>query len=391
MLDRQLQLPKDKNFFLFGARNTGKTTLIETQFNKNHTFFIDLLDSEQEMRFAKSPNELFQIVKALPESISHVVIDEIQKVPSLLNEVQRLLKDKSRYFIMTGSSARKLKYGGANLLAGRAFVYHLYPLTFIELKDQFNLHAALEWGTLPEVFAYQTEQDKRQFLMSYAHTYLKEEVWGEHLVRKLDPFRQFLEIAAQTNGKIVNHAKIARDVHADDKTIKTYFQILEDTLLGFYLEPYHISIRKRQSEKPKFYLFDIGITRALTHSLSIPLQSSNYAYGEAFEHFLILECVRLNEYYRLDFRFSYIRTPSDVEVDLVIERPGKKTLFIEIKSTKQVTIEMLSSFIQLCKATKNIKAICLSNDPYAKIIDEVTIFPWKLGLEQIFTNPNFDE
>lgn len=384
MIKRALILPKRKSFFLFGPRNTGKTTLIESQFDPKASVFFDLLDTAQEARFSKRPGELYDIVISLPDSITHVVIDEIQKVPKLLDEVQRLMKLKKWFFILTGSSARKLKHGGANLLAGRAFVYNLYPFSFIELTSNFNLKHALQWGTLPEVFECETAEEKSKFLSSYAHTYLKEEIWGEHLIRQLEPFRRFLEIAAQANGKLINYSKIARDVNVDEKTIKVYFQILEDTLIGFYLEPFHQSVRKRQKEKPKFYFFDTGVVRALAGLLSVPLQESTNGYGNVFEHYVITECVRLGSYYKPEYRFSHIRTASDVEVDLVIERPGSTTLLIEIKSSRQVMREQLASFMRLSNDIPNSAAICLSNDPYKKQLDNITVYPWEHGLKEIF-------
>lgn len=164
---------------------------------------------------------------------------------------------------MTGSSARQLRRGGANLLAGRAFVYYLHSLSCFELQDEFDLEKALQWGTLPRTFSLDESIEKNEFLRSYADTYLKEEIWNEQVIRKLHPFRCFLEVAAQCNGKIINYANISRDVGVDDKTIKEYFLILEDTMIGFFLEPFHNSFRKRLVEKPKFYFFDPGVVRAL--------------------------------------------------------------------------------------------------------------------------------
>ena len=384
LIPRLLTLPAKHSLFLFGARNTGKSTLIEKQFHGEHSVFFDLLDQEQLDRFQGRSNQFYDTVKALPKHVSHIIVDEIQKLPNLLNDVQRLMKDKSKYFIMTGSSARKLKQGGANLLAGRAFVYHLYPFSFIELDHQFHLNEVLQWGSLPEIMACDSDQERRQFLTSYAHTYLKEEIWDEQFIRQLDPFRRFLEVAAQSNGTLINYTNIARDVRVDDKTVKAYFEILEDTLIGFFLEPYHESVRKRQSGKPKFYFFDTGVTRALARQLSIPLQEKTHAYGNAFEHYIINECVRLGRYLQPEFRFSYIRTPSNVEVDLVVERPGQSTLLIEIKSTTNVTKPMLSSLLRLSKDIKHSEAICLSNDTFARKLDHATIYPWREGLKFIF-------
>ncbi len=343
-----------------------------------------MLDSAEEDRFARNPNELFQITTALPSTITHVIIDEIQKVPRLLDIVQQLMRKTHLYFIMTGSSARKLKHGGANLLAGRAFVYHLFPFTSIELGSAFNLDAALRWGTLPEIFTFQNDEEKQEFLHAYAHTYLKEEIWGEHLIRGLDPFRRFLEVAAQGNGKIINFSNIARDVGVTDKTISSYFSILEDTLIGFFLEPFHHSFRKRLSNKPKFYFFDPGVVRALSRLTSVPLVAQTNGYGNAFEHFIILECMRLNEYSRREYRFSYLRTINDAEIDLVVERPGQPLLCIEIKSATNVGPEDIRTFTTLRQDLPDAEAIVLCNEKYSKKIDNVTVLPWQQGLREYF-------
>ncbi len=385
LVSRLLELPKKHDFLLFGPRNTGKSTLIEQSYPAQSTFTIDLLDSDEEDRFARDPNELSQIVNALPDSITHVVIDEIQKVPRLLDVIHRLMKKKTRpYFIMTGSSARKLKVSGANLLAGRAFVYHLFSLTSFELGPLFNLDNALRWGTLPQIFTYQTDLEKQEFLHAYAHTYLKEEIWNEHLIRQLDPFRRFLEVAAQCNGKIINFSNIARDVGVNNKTIRDYYSILEDTLVGFYLEPFHHSFRKRLHNKPKFYFFDTGVVRALARYTSVALLPQTNGYGNAFEHFIILECMRLAEYHRLEYRFTYLRTINDVEIDLIVERPGKPLLCIEIKSATSVGPEDISAFSRLCKDIPHAEAVVFCNEKYAKKIDEVLVLPWQQGIQKYF-------
>ena len=386
MFTRLLQLPLKRSYFLFGARNTGKTTWVEHTYPERERLIIDLLDSQEESRFSQNPNELYSIVEALPDPIHHVIIDEVQKVPKLLDIVQRLMKKTSKQFIMTGSSARKLKQGGANLLAGRAFVHHLYPLTHLECAEAFDLTNALQWGTLPTLFQCENDHEKESFLQAYAHTYLKEEIWGEQIIRKLDPFRRFLEVAAQCNGKIINFSNIARDVGVDDKTIKSYYAILEDTLIGFFLDPYHHSFRRRLTEKPKFYFFDTGIVRALTRLTGMPLFPETGAYGNAFEHFIILECLRLSDYFRKNYRFSYLRTPSDVEIDLVVERPGAPLLCIEIKSATRVNAEDLHSFYQITKDLPNSEALCLCQEKYPKKMGHIMVLPWARGLKEYFTN-----
>ncbi len=384
MYQRILQLPKKKHFFLFGARNTGKSTLIKKLFDHEASRYIDLLNSEDEDRYRQNPNTLASEVEALPHSIHHVIIDEIQKNPKLLDIVQILMGRTDKTFIMTGSSARKLKHGGANLLAGRAFVYHLYPLSVFELGDDFNLNHALRWGTLPGITQCDNDLERQEFLNAYAHTYLKEEIITEQAVRNLDPFRKFLEVAAQCNGKIINYSNIARDVGANDKTIKAYYSILEDTLIGFMLDAYDGSFRKRLSQKPKFYFFDPGVVRALSRLTSVDLTPQTSAYGNAFEHFIILECIKLSDYHRKDYRFSYLRTPSDVEIDLVVERPGKPLLCIEIKSSNNLHPEDISSFKQITAEIPNCEAIVLSQDKYAKRFNHVLALPWRQGVEELF-------
>jgi predicted AAA+ superfamily ATPase len=385
MFSRLRQFSNRHSFFLFGPRGTGKSTLLKKRFNLDQCLWIDLLDSEIEDRFLRHPSEIHAMVKALPEEIPFIVLDEIQKVPKLLDEVHRLIEEKTdKIFILTGSSARKLKHGRANLLAGRAFVYHLFTLSCFELKEQFDLERALQWGTLPKIFSLDGDLEKSAFLRAYADTYLKEEIWNEQVVRKLQPFRRFLEVAAQCNGKIINYANIAEDVGVDDKTIKEYFCILEDTMIGFFLEPFQNSFRKRLVEKPKFYFFDTGIVRSLSRRLSVPLTPQTSAYGDAFEHFIILEFIRLASYYQPDYRFSFIRTASDVEVNLVVERPGKPLLCIEIKSSNTINESSVGAFSRLTKDIPNCEAIVLSQDRFMKKYDHVTCYPWKQGIAEFF-------
>jgi len=384
MFPRFRRFPLKHSFFLFGPRGTGKSSLLRQTFDRNTCLWLDLLEADVEDRFLKSPGELYLIVRSLAPHIKYVVIDEVQKVPKLLDEVHRLIEETDKIFVLTGSSARKLKRGGANLLAGRAFVYHLHPLSCFELDKQFNLEDALHWGTLPKIFSLGEDSEKEAFLRSYADTYLKEEIWSEQIVRKLPPFRRFLEVAAQCNGKIINYANIARDVGVDEKTIKEYFTVLEDTMIGFFLEPFHNSFRKRLVGKPKFYFFDTGIVRSLSRRLSVPLIPKTFAYGEVFEHYVILEILCLSSYFQPDYRFSFIRTNSDVEVDLVIERPGRPLLCIEIKSTDIITEHDVSSFYKITKDIHDCEAIILSQDRFTKQFDHVTCYPWKEALARYF-------
>lgn len=384
MINRFLKLPKNRSFFLFGPRNTGKSTLVEKYFTPDFAISFDLLNANIQEEFLINPMRLAEMVRPLDPSITHVIIDEIQKVPKLLDVVQLLLKETKKIFVMTGSSARKLKNEGVNLLAGRAFVYHLFPFTSFELGGRFQLNEALQWGLLPQIFEMENDQEKYEFLKAYSHTYLKEEIWNEHIVRKLLPFQRFLEVAAQGNGKLINYSNIARDVGVDPKTIQEYYAILEDTLIGFMLEPYHNSFRKRLVQSPKFYFFDPGIVRSLSRSLSTTLAKQTKPYGDAFEHFILLEIQKLINYFPTEYRLSFLMTKAGVEVDLIIERPGKPLLCIEIKSSEQMDRDDIRSFIELTREIPDSEAICLSRDPYVKKFDHVVAYPWQQGIREIF-------
>ncbi len=384
MIPRLINLPQKQSFFLFGARNTGKSTLLRDSFPKSICLWLDLLDPLQEEQLALNPSELKAMVMALPPNITHVVIDEIQKIPKLLDVVHALIESTKKHFVLTGSSARKLRHGGANLLAGRAFVYHLFPFSPFEIKTQFDLNHALQWGLLPKIYDFTNDEERLRFLQSYAQTYLKEEIWIEQFIRKLNPFRKFLEVSAQCNGKVINFSNLARNVGVDDKTIKEYFSLLEDTLIGFFLEPFQNSFRKRLSKAPKFYYFDSGVTRALARTLSVPLRPGTSAYGEAFEHFIILECLKLASYFHPEFRFSYLKTKDGAEIDLIVERPGLPLLCIEIKSTDHIRETDIQGFSQLTADLENCEAVCFSRDLLKKRYDHVHSLFWEDGIKHFF-------
>jgi predicted AAA+ superfamily ATPase len=345
--------------------------------------WIDLLLPQEEHRLALRPELLAERIAARPTRNGWVVIDEVQKVPKLLDVVHSQIESSGTRFALTGSSARKLKHGSVNLLAGRAFVYHLFPFTVHELGDAFDLADALAFGTLPGLLDLRERADRTEFLRAYALTYLKEEVWGEQLVRNLDPFRAFLEVAAQCNGELINYTRIARDVGVDVKTVQSYFQILEDTLVAYVLEPYHRSVRKRQSQAPRFYFFDTGVCRALSRTLNVPLNPGTYAYGRAFEHFVTTEVFRRNDYLKADFRLSHLRTKDGAEVDLVVERPGQTTVLIEIKSSDRIDRTDLRHLASFARDIPNAQAFCLCQEPTPRVVDKVRIVPWQLGLAEI--------
>lgn len=383
MIQRHLSPSEGSSFFLFGARGTGKTTLLRQWFEGREVLWIDLLDPPQEDLYARRPEIIREQVSARSGGLDWIVVDEVQKVPKLLDVVHAEIERSGTRFALTGSSARKLKRGSTNLLAGRAFVYELFPFTAAELGEGFELHTALEFGTLPGHLELTSPADKNEFLRAYALTYLKEEVWAEHLVRNLDPFRAFLEVAAQSNGEIINYARVSRDVGVDPKTVQSYFQILEDTLLAYILEPHHRSLRKRQSKSPRFYFLDTGICRALSRTLNVPLNPGTYAYGRAFEHFVITEIFRRCAYLRNDYGLSYLRTKDGAEVDLVIDRPGEATALVEIKSSSFVDDADLRHLKAFHRTMPDSVALCLSREEVARSVAGVRVVPWREGLDEL--------
>jgi len=373
------------SFFIFGARGAGKSTLVRQILTPFKPLEFDLLRPDDEERLSRNPLSLVDEINA-HANLEWVLIDEIQKIPKLLDVVHFVLEtDKTRHikFALTGSSARKLKLSCANLLAGRAFVNDLYPLSCRELGERFNLVEALNWGTLPRVVNATEDEERREFLRAYVRTYLKEDIWSERLVHNLDPFRKFLEIAATANGMIINYSAIARQTGVDDKTVKKYFEILADTFVGFYLEAYSLSVRSQQIMSPKFYIFDPGVKRAMEGLLHVPVAHRTFAFGMAFEHFILCECVRLNSYLRLDYRFSYLKTKDDAEIDLVIERPGQNLVLVEIKSGDSVDETDARTLKRFNNDFPNSELFIWSNDPRPKQFGPVRAVPWQDGLREV--------
>ncbi len=383
MYPRFLELTTDYSLFLFGPRGTGKSTLLRSLFPPDQTLYLDLLDFEVELRIGIDPGYLKGVLDRLSPQIRYVIIDEVQKQPHILNEVHRQIeKNNHRFFILTGSSARKLKRGQANLLAGRAFSYTLYPFMASELGDQFDLGQALCFGTLPGLSQFNNDSHRIEFLKAYSKTYMVEEIQAEGLVRKLPQFSAFLSLMAIENGNTISYNKFASDIGIDTKTIRAYIEILEDTLLGFILPAYAKSIRSRQKSHPKFYLFDPGVKRALAGQLRIPLVPGSSVFGRAYEHFWILEIMRFCSYKRLDFQFSYFAT-ADIEIDLVIERPGQTTLFIEIKSTTHVKRGDARSLSQLVTGNFAAKGLLLCREPEPRDLGEISVIPDHLIFEAL--------
>lgn len=387
MLRRSINLSTQQSFFLFGARGTGKTSLVKGLFSvengSSEVLYLDLLNLELEAKYQLNPEQLFKELAALPRETKTVIIDEIQKVPKLLDVVHRKIEDSCLQFVLTGSSARKLKLGGANLLAGRAAVFHLFPLTASELGDLFDVHSALMFGTLPRIINLSDATEKRRSLKAYANTYLKEEVWGEQLVRKIEPFRRFLQIAAQTHGQPVNYNKLSRSVGVDDSTIRSYYSILEDTLVGFFLSAYAGSERQKLKKTPKFYLFDNGVKRALDGSIDFDLPHGSFEYGVLFEQLVLVEIVRRISYLELSVAPSFLATEGGVEIDLILERAGKVVALIEIKSGSRVDSEDLRHIRALAPDFKGAKSYCLYGGDTRYLEGDTLVSPWLEGVEEV--------
>lgn len=322
MYQRVLPLP-NKSFFLFGPRATGKTTWLQAAFP--NALVISLLDTETYFRLSSRPGDFADLVLATPKS-QWIVLDEVQRIPELLNQVHAL--SEQRRFALTGSSARKLKRGKANLLAGRALVRNLFPLVRAEYGSR-DLNSVLRFGTLPGVMNLPSDAERIDLLDAYVGTYLREEIKEEALTRNVPSFSRFLVIAALANAEVTNLSNIARDSMVARATVSTFFEILEDTLIGRRLPSYTPKLRIKETAHPKFYLFDTGVTRALQSRTrdSLPPEER----GKLFETYVFHELLAHTSYSRVGGEWSYWRTHNGVEVDFIWRR-ADKVVAIEVKS-----------------------------------------------------------
>jgi predicted AAA+ superfamily ATPase len=348
------------------------------------TLFIDLLDYALCDELSLNPKRFDQIISQEENKSKIIVIDEVQKLPQLLDRVHHFIVKEKRIFFLTGSSSRRLKQRGVNLLAGRAFLYHLYPLSSKELGPD-SLQRLLCFGGLPMAYFAVTDNEAREYLRSYIQVYLEKEIQQEQWVKKIIPFKKFLRIAAQMSGKIINKSAIASDIGVDDMTVHSYFEILEDTLIGFWLPMYSTSVRKSIRQASKFYLIDTGVKRALSQELSMELQAGTSVYGELFEQWIVLEIKKRIEYARLDWEMYYVRSKNDVEIDLVITRPGRPLLMIEIKSSARVSEKDAKHLLSLgSDISSEAEKYILSQDPEAQVFEQVKAYCWEVGLDRIF-------
>lgn len=379
-------LEKGRSTFLFGARGTGKTSLLDESLRGWPSLLrIDLLHGEAFQRYASRRDllgaELESQLKQSMHSLTLVAIDEVQKLPSLLDEVHSLIERyKGRVaFVLTGSSARKLKRGGANLLAGRALTRHLHPLSSMELD--LDLVRALRYGTLPAIYL-DTEAYETTTLEAYVSTYLREEIQAEALVRQVDRFARFLELAAQLNGEPINFAKLGRQCSVTTKTAQEYFSILVDTLVCMRLDGWAHSLKRQLLQAPKFYFFDCGVIGALTGELRSEVKPSSFRFGRLFETFLIQEMQRRCDYLDLGLRFNYWRDKDGHEVDVIVSRTSAKPLMaIEIKSSSQPSAEDLTSMALFAAEYPGVPLYCLCTTPRAFMLGSITVLPWLEGLQ----------
>lgn len=358
-------LLEHKSMFLFGPRSTGKTSLIKHQLS-DKALVLNLLNSQTYMNLSNKPWELEGMIATRKNSDEYVVIDEIQRVPELLNEVHRLIEERSIKFLLTGSSARKLRHSGVNLLAGRAWKAELFPLTANEIID-FNLDRYLLHGGLPQV--YLSEQPLEE-LNAYVDTYLKEEIQAESFIRKLQSFIKFLQAAALTSGKILNYASLSSDVEVPASTLREYYSILEDTLLGFTVPAWTKSVKRKALSKAKFYLFDIGVRNILVGTEQ--LDSKTDVYGYAFEHFIALELRAHLSYFRTRLTLSYWQAKNGQEVDFIIG----DHIAIEVKTTNQASSKHLKGLYALQEENICKKFYLVCFDQAHRIIDGVEIIHW---------------
>ncbi len=371
-----IDLPKKQSAFLWGPRKTGKTTLLREKFPDS--IAIDFLQTDTFLEYTKSPFLLRERLMARKERARKypVIIDEIQKIPHVLDEVHWLIENQGINFILCGSSARKLKRGQANLLGGRAWRFELFPLVSKEIED-IDLLRALNHGLIP---SHYLQKNYRRSLRGYVQDYLKEEVFYEGLTRNVPAFSRFFEAMGYSHGSLINYTNIARECGVTSKTVKEYFQILVDTLLGSFVLPF----KKRQerqviSKAPKFYLFDPGVAGAIIKRTIE--EEKGELFGNAFEHFIYLEMLAHSSYHEIDYSINFWRTKSGQEVDFVL---GGGEVAVEVKGSAIVdkrSLRSMKTFIELYKPRQ---AIVVCNEKEERVHSGIRVIPWRLFLQQLW-------
>lgn len=368
----KLQDTETESIFFFGARQTGKTTLLKKLFPD--TRYYDLLNNEQYERLSRHPELLREDLQDMPAD-TLIIIDEIQKLPSLLDEVQWLMVNRELRFILTGSSARKLKRSGVNLLGGRAIVNNFYPLVSAELED-FDIDRAINNGMIPRHYLI---NDARKRIQGYVGTYLSMEIQAEAIVRNLPSFTRFLESAALTSGEMLVYNNIATDCGVSAVTVKSYFEILSDTLFGYVVPAYTKVVKRKLIRAPKFYLFDVGVTNYLLHRSH--LQQGSPEYGHAFEQLVMQELIAYLGYQQRQDELSYWRTGSGIEVDAVL---GDARVAIEIKSSTEINSTHLKGLRSFGEDYPQARLIVVSLDMYRRRRDRFEIIPVREFLSDLW-------
>ena len=370
MYSRSLNPPVNKSFFLFGPRGTGKTTWIKNTYPD--AVYIDLLESEVFTDLLANPQRLTNYI---PVSYTGpVIIDEIQRVPELLNEVHRLIEYKKYTFILTGSNARKLRRAGHNLLAGRALTYFLHPLTAMETGRDFHIKKALMSGQLPSVYY---EDNPKKYLESYIKTYLEQEIQQEGMTRNLAAFARFLEVISFSHGSIINISEIAREASIERKIVENYVTILEDLLIGYRLPNFTKKAKRRLTGHPKFYFFDTGLYRTIRPSG--PLDRPEEIEGPAVEGLVFQEITAVNDYHDFGFTLHYFRTTTGHEVDFVLYGP-RGIRAIEVKRTSKISRKALKGLRLFLKLYPEAKAYCLYGGTKKMSDGPIDIIPINEGL-----------
>ena len=365
---------EQESLFLWGARQTGKSTLLKTLFPD--ALWFDLLISKEYKRLNAKPDILRETVLANLNT-KPVIIDEIQRIPDLLNEVHWLISNYGVRFILSGSSPRKILRSGTNLLGGRALRYELYPLVSAEIPG-FDLMQAVNNGLLPRHY---NAMNPQKMISAYIGNYLRDEIATEAHLRNVGTFARFLETAALTNGEMVNYANIASDCGVSATTVKEYFQIMEDTLIGRYLLAFQKRPKRRVITAPKFYLFDVGIANNLLGRGRI--EQGTELFGKAFEHFIYQEIYAHSRYSQNEYPIYYWRTASQLEIDFVL---GDHEVAIEVKATEQASDRHLRGLKAFVEEYTVKKAILISNDPLPRLVGNILILPWKVFLERLWAN-----
>jgi len=362
------ELLKKKTYFLFGPRQTGKSWLIQRTLDQYTTY--DLLDNETYLNLAQNPKRLEE---EWDQKSFIIVIDEIQKLPLLLNQVHRMIEKYGIHFLLTGSSARKLRRGGINLLGGRARSKILHPLIYIEIKKQFQLNKALNRGLLPAVyFSDAPEED----LKAYAGDYLRQEIAAEGLTRNVPAFSRFLEVAALCNGTMINYSNIASDAQVPRRTVQEYFQILLDTLLVFEVPAWKASVRRKPVNRSKFYFFDTGVLRYLQCRSEVKAGSPEF--GELFVTYLAHELKAFTDYQ--GGRVHYWRSTLGYEVDFILNEETA----IEVKAKKNITDRDLSGLKALRDEKKFKQYIIVTLEKNPRKVGYIHILPWQTFLDMLW-------